>query len=119
MCQSSSERYDQEVGHTGPHDLVRRTKLQHLFDDRSLTFRAQERENFAEVEEDVGIHRGEVPSFTRVRVTGVQEHDLGFGVRFDNWLHDGWISEREGDIVVAESCMELHYTDERSFIRVT
>ena len=68
---------------TGPHDLVRRGQLQHLFHNTGLTFGAEKREDLAKVEEDVGIYGGKVPSFPSVWVTRMEEDDLGVGISLD------------------------------------
>ena len=104
---------------TGPHDLVSRAQLQHLLDDRYLALCAQEREDFTKVEEDVGIYGSEVPGFARIRVAGVKEDDLGLWIRLDDRLHDRGRGQRECDVVISESCVELHCTYPTSVVRFT
>ena len=92
---------------TRPHDLVRRGELEDLPEDLALPVRAQERKDLAKVEEHVLVHGREVAGLLRERVARVQEDDLRVRVCLDEGLEVCRGGERQRDVIVAQTCMEL------------
>lgn len=54
------------------------------------------------------VDGGKIPRFLSERITRVQEYYFGFRERLDDRLHQGRISFRQSDVVVAKPRMELH-----------
>ena len=63
--------------------------------------------NLSEIRVDVFIHGCEVPRIAGVGVAAVEKDECRLWVRLDDRLHVGRRGQREGDVRVTETSMEL------------